>query len=716
MMKALQWHQSKPASVPRRKSAKVYRIIRRTRFAMPAILIGGQCQCSNYQGDLPRPASFGGLNCPAELTSSIGLRQDHLSVTELYFSLRRTHSAPQFGAGYSLYFEDGLMTFIIEELPVAVVAPVGSTVSLSSILTQAFGPDFDGYNQFWITYYGAAELQTTISPLSYWDPVHPSITTWLMNGVPLTESPPNGVNWQYLTTAQVGSYELQIGNNILPMAYLLVPISIAGGTEVYRQFDINVVAPGLQNPTAGNGIINPNDVVAAAGRYATAYSGVLNAFDCHDIACDVAAAAGAPLDENVTFSIDPTTNLSAGFWRVAYRGSDPNPVAHWQTLVQPGDIVRMGWQAGLYHTTTVLSRNTDGSITVIDNGAQNSLGQSVIGIHTVYYDNFTVPDTITIYRLSSDHLYLLNGSDQSEILNGSQFNNEIHTSAGNDIVNAGPGNDFVYLDGTGTKSVDGDAGLNTVVLSGLHSSYGISENGTSLTLAGAGVSAQLANVQQIEFSDGTFIYPTTGNHSIVASIPHSTILFDGGVSQFQIVKNGDGSLTIADSVAGRDGTNHVLDVDYLQFTDKMLIVATADNANIARLYSAALDRAPDTGGLSGWEDIYAHNISTAAKVGGVYQALAQTADGYGSSIAGGFTQSIEFQSKYGALTDGGFLTQLYLNVLNRTPATTEINDWLNLMHNGDANGTHFTRDMVLVGFAESPENIAKTAADWLIQV
>ena len=39
------------------------------------------------------------------------------------------------------------------------------------------------------------------------------------------------------------------------------------------------------------------------------------------------------------------------------------------------------------------------------------------------------------------------------------------------------------------------------------------------------------------------------------------------------------------------------------------------------------------------------------------------------------------------------------------------------MNNGDAHGIHYTQDMVQVGFAESPENIAKTAhAGWLIQV
>lgn len=63
------------------------------------------------------------------------------------------------------------------------------------------------------------------------------------------------------------------------------------------------------------------------------------------------------------------------------------------------------------------------------------------------------------------------------------------------------------------------------------------------------------------------------------------------------------------------------------------------------------------------------------------------------------------------LRDTQFATLLYTNVLDRAPDTGGLNGWLDLMHNHG-----FTREMVLVGFAESPENIAKTAADWLIQI
>jgi hypothetical protein len=74
-------------------------------------------------------------------------------------------------------------------------------------------------------------------------------------------------------------------------------------------------------------------------------------------------------------------------------------------------------------------------------------------------------------------------------------------------------------------------------------------------------------------------------------------------------------------------------------------------------------------------------------------------------------QSSEFINRYGALTDTGFVDALYQNVLGRLPDQAGLNFWLDqLEHQGQ------TRAVVLVGFAESPENVAKTSAAWLIQI
>ena len=162
------------------------------------------------------------------------------------------------------------------------------------------------------------------------------------------------------------------------------------------------------------------------------------------------------------------------------------------------------------------------------------------------------------------------------------------------------------------------------------------------------------------------------------------------------------------------GSQVFTNVEFLQFTDKTVFVENADDANVARLYEAALGRAPDVPGLSGWENVYT-TVSASAKAAGTFVSLAETPIAGLTSIASGFTNSAEFHQKYGALSDTAFVTQLYQNVLGRAPDQAGLDGWLNAMHQGDSSGQIYTREMVLVGFAESPENVAKTAGDWLFQ-
>ncbi|HLH12144.1 MAG TPA: NF038122 family metalloprotease [Methylovirgula sp.] len=178
--------------------------------------------------------------------------------------------------------------------------------------------------------------------------------------------------------------------------------------------------------------------------------------------------------------------------------------------------------------------------------------------------------------------------------------------------------------------------------------------------------------------------------------------------------NDGGSVDMSYNSPSGTGFDTLTNVEFLQFSDKTIFVETADNAAVARLYQAALGRAPDLPGLSGWENVYTQ-VSAAAKAQGTFVSLAETPVAGLSSIAAGFTNSTEFQQKYGTLSDTAFVTQLYQNVLGRAPDQAGLDGWLNAMHQGDANGQIYTREMVIVGFAESPENIAKTA-DWLFSV
>ncbi len=140
----------------------------------------------------------------------------------------------------------------------------------------------------------------------------------------------------------------------------------------------------------------------------------------------------------------------------------------------------------------------------------------------------------------------------------------------------------------------------------------------------------------------------------------------------------------------------------------MLVVPNADDAAIARLYTAALGRTPDAAGLSFYENIFANDISASAKAQGYFTSLGSAGINDGSlSIAAGFLDSAEFQAVYGALGNDAFIHQLYINALHRAADTAGAQYWDNLLNGG------MTREVVLVAFAESPENVHNSAS-WLM--
>lgn len=294
--------------------------------------------------------------------------------------------------------------------------------------------------------------------------------------------------------------------------------------------------------------------------------------------------------------------------------------------------------------------------------------------------------------------------EQPNLFSGSQF----------DISNGG----VIDLVGVQISQVSFHLMPVTSPFGGNNSSYQIDiaePNGTVITFGN--FTPPLDTVHQLPYfeieSDGAggtnLIYRNADPLSAIVGTGNHSAISIGGLSTDYVLDTQftSGSVTL---FHGSDYQT-IDNVEFLEFSDKTIFIENSDNANIARLYSAALGRAPDVYGQTGWEDIYASKISAAAKAGGVYLALAQTPiDGAPISIAAGFTLSTEFQQRYGTLDDNSFVTLLYQNVLARNPSITERDAWVSNIHHGES------REMVLVGFAESTENIAKTAADWLIQI
>src|SRR5882757_2835737 len=228
-----------------------------------------------------------------------------------------------------------MSTFLLRTLPMPVVATPGNSVGLSSILTSDFGSTLNG-TDLYLAYYTASQIQQQFN-FSFWNPNNPSAATWFVNGADIG----GFINFQtYVPGSAVGTAALRAGNDIGPFAYLTVPANASLGE--YVQYSIITVDPQLLSPVAGHGAPTAQDIVDTAYRFFGFYGSVLEARECHNMAEAVAAATGATFPFS-SGSIDPTQNEEGGFWRIAYRGSDPNPVSHWQSLVRPGDIVRMDW-------------------------------------------------------------------------------------------------------------------------------------------------------------------------------------------------------------------------------------------------------------------------------------------------------------------------------------------------------------------------------------
>ena len=122
----------------------------------------------------------------------------------------------------------------------------------------------------------------------------------------------------------------------------------------------------------------------------------------------------------------------------------------------------------------------------------------------------------------------------------------------------------------------------------------------------------------------------------------------------------------------------------LVYTITSSAAATPGDARaVARLYSAAFDREPESGGLNFWIDSLEKG-----------QSLLQ--------IAEKFRNSPEFRSRYGALGNTEFVAQLYRNILGREGEDAGLAFWLDKLESGTSQA------LVLRQFSESPENRRKT--------
>jgi Ca2+-binding RTX toxin-like protein len=366
--------------------------------------------------------------------------------------------------------------YLTYAMPMPAIVSPGGAISLTSLLTQSFGGVPAGWGQILLAHASAGYLSS--NNFDYWDPHNGALSLWTVNGSLIAYDARVS-----LPRANFGGTVYHGGNAIGPLSAITVPLG--GADDAFIDYTIYSIPAALMSPTAGNGAPTPQDIVASAHRFNDYYGAVDNDFDCHFIAGAVAAAAGAVFTATGTADVDNTAlNIEFGFWRIAYRGTSTG-VSNWETLLQPGDIVR--FSRGGFHTYTMLEEVSSGQWSVYDNTASGG----DIGIHTVDPDASTRRDSVTIYRLTTDNLFLINGSNLGDRIDGTIFNDRLVGRNGADVLDGRGGADVLqggaggdtYVIGAGDRIIETATGGVDLVRSGV--SHTLAANVENLTLVSA---------------------------------------------------------------------------------------------------------------------------------------------------------------------------------------------------------------------------------------
>ncbi|WP_050411716.1 DUF4214 domain-containing protein [Massilia sp. NR 4-1] len=269
----------------------------------------------------------------------------------------------------------------------------------------------------------------------------------------------------------------------------------------------------------------------------------------------------------------------------------------------------------------------------------------------------------------------LNGTTDNDVLYGGAGNDGLEGNGGYDRLFGGDGDDVLrsgnfYDEASGLRLPDK---MGDVLDGGAGNDHLFGAGGRDLLLGGAGDDELRGDAGDDLLLGGE------GNDLLDGGSGLDRAQFAAQRADYSLAKNGEGY-----TVTHGTESDVTLGVERLVFSDRAVAFDLEGNAGqIYRVYQAALNRAPDLGGLGFWINAADLGVSML-------------------DVAAGFTHSAEFARLYGnSVSNEAFLNQLYLNALHRQPDQGGFNFWLGVLDSG------ISRESVLLGFADSPENHAQ---------
>ena len=381
--------------------------------------------------------------------------------------------------------------------------------------------------------------------------------------------------------------------------------------------------------------------------------------------------------------------------------------------------------ASLFKTSSTINLGAGEFSTISENYAGNVRfsDPSTGGYFTRPLDNISIAKGVVIENAI--------GGAGDDRITGNAAANRLEGGAGRDTLKGMGGSDFL----------DGGTGIDTALWGGGRRAYTVTlKSGVDGTVADADGASTVRSVEHLVFVDGEFVTDTGHAAAQILRLYDATLdrapdtaglnAWVGGLrGGMNLVQVADGFVASQEfqvkygtldntsfvqqlyvNVLGREGEASGVQawVGGLQGgLSRAQIVSmvseTAENiersrpqveqglwrreenaAAVARLYDTTLDRLPDLPGLS-------------ALKGGLLGGMTL------SQIAGEFTASTEFKSKYGTLDDAGFIRQLYRNVLDREGEEAGVQGWLGEFQGGKS------REQIVAQFSETAEHQVKLA-------
>ncbi|MCH5549837.1 DUF4214 domain-containing protein [Pseudomonas syringae pv. syringae] len=316
------------------------------------------------------------------------------------------------------------------------------------------------------------------------------------------------------------------------------------------------------------------------------------------------------------------------------------------------------------------------------------------------------------------------GAGNDTIITGNG-NNTVIAGVGNNNVITGSGNDTIVLSGINHADVvNAGAGFDVVQLDGSVADYSFATgNNFNVNLTGA----QTAAITGAEFL--TFVNSTTSAVETVVLAQNDTEAT--ALRMFEGILGRDADLGGAQAFAGLANSGASLTDIANSFLNSSEFATTSSAAPISSLYTELLGRAADAGGLANWQavvanggtladvaaglavsteaqaldlsngdfvrDLYTSALGRAADQGGLDSWVSQLFNGASrAEVAQGIVGSQEAAAK----ADSDFIDGLYQNAIGRAADAGGKAAWSGLLAGG---GTHAD---VAIGIVGSPEAVA----------